>query len=360
MAMVSGPTDTVATDRYDLSFENPSPKEASAIADQPQAEPGETENRMKAEEALQRALCLSQREQSTIAQFRSKTHAHEKFPLVIELFKISVEKFKAPGLSLQDLAAELKSRSESRILGPFEGPQGRLKTDLCTAYLRLMGLAEEISQAKDLPYTSPWLQLYELAKETGFSLKQPKLLLFKEFDQCKSIADSQQAWLPTIEASKFYCDTLIPNSQKIMHYLEKEREFQSMKFMTFHLIRGISFMHPTTLSSAEAQERLAPLLPYLAKYASPKWLESYLNQDGIFVKKWTPNDDLLVCLYCEKAVITSSTDQKQAQDYLAKAENLVKTRLLAYPFTFSFNRRDIEQKQQEAVKRIAEVKAQLK
>src|SRR4051812_10403883 len=105
MAIVSGPTDNASTHYYEPS--TPSPKE-TLIIDRPQMASGETETRMKAEEALSRNLSLLQREKSLSAQYKTVNHAHEKFPLVVDIFKIAAEKFKLAGLSVQEFAAEVK------------------------------------------------------------------------------------------------------------------------------------------------------------------------------------------------------------------------------------------------------------
>ncbi len=388
MAMVSGPTG-ISNDYYDSSIENPSPKEASAIADQPQAEPGETENRMKAEEALQRALSsnlgLLQREQAAIAQINTVNHAHERFPLVIELFKISVEKCKAAGLSVQELATELKSRLQNNVLTPFEGPHADLKTDLCGTYLRLMGLANEIGQAKDLPYTSPSLKLFELEKDTGFSI-QGILHLQKEYLDSKAIVDeslkketsfsnfrnwlrySVNAELDSPQLAQFYRETFIPNTQKIIGLLEKEGDLTALKGIVESYLKVVIAMYPlcpppiketqdpsilTHLEQsvrteyAYAQQHPFILsLPSIAKYASPEAVKLVLHRSDLF----------LVLFYCEKAEIMATTDQKQAQHYLKQAEQVTNS-----IFFWDRRRSMVEELQKsKALNRIAEIKAKLK
>ncbi len=367
MAAISG----VSADRYDLSFENPSPKEIPTVRDQLQARLGDSEKRMKFEELLHRAsspnLSNLDRELVLKIQLDGRLNLKQQFPLLIELFKIKVQALKNAGISPEEFAAQIKSWAESNVLpeldkepelkenggmalsllllllqtvdnidlprfSGFDGDQTELKKELCVLAMGLFTTADSLSK----PFFSTSntsLQLFDLEKETGFALFESNLLC----KELRRILNLDTGW---------FLKNITP-LQKTLSHLENEGRFER-----------ITQIVNQRLSTLASREDSLQVLPYIIKYTSPEKLETYFKDRFEKFSKlshnWWKNSLRSVELHCEAAEMIAPLDKQKAQDYLAQAEKEMKDKLRAH--FFSLNRTSIEQRRLQAEKRIAEAK----
>lgn len=308
----------------------------------------------------------------------------ERFPLLLELFKMKIEEMKKNGLTSEEYLAELKTRLTNHPNRLFDGENSAIKNELAI----LAHVTYEC--AKRSSGINAHFKLFELEKETGFALEGLDNLVHQvendvttllhvkmQLDVQKlahysvligaltgkdiSLSLENLQSLPTASlpkniktSSDFYGKVVLPNSQKAIDQLEKVGDKARIEKIFKLSVKCFSVV-PVHLGL----DPLIQLLPYIAKYGSLEDddIKKYFNKH---FSELTPHERAYkwIDLHCQAVEILIPTDLAKAQSYLKIAETLAQDKIFS-PSFFSFNRSAILQKQREALARIDEAKAKL-
>lgn len=359
MTEISGVREDLRIDRFEVQDDLPK-QEIPAQVEERLAAPGESESRMKAEEALQKAMLPNlralDREQKIMAQLEVVTSLQARFLLLKELFKIKVEEFKKSGESFEKFVKEVRdlfNSNEPNIETLFKGPQANLKRDLYTLYIQMGAVADEMKD-KFYSYNSPFLKLYELELETGYTVGQTALLAIEQLshrEMLKKFASS--SFFGAVKSVDFYWNVVIPDTLKILEHLEKSGDEEMLKrsmkgqVMGFFEIFKVKFFQ----DRVEGKDPLVLFFPYIVKYESLDKIKSYFDvryKDLSHAERTY----LWIDLHCQAAELLASIDAQKSSQYLKQAKMIRDNDLWAYPF--SFRRGEIEAKAQLAQARIEE------
>ena len=233
---------------------------------------------------------LEREEALVIQRMKSLKSAQELFPLGLAFFKLQAEVLKQTDGPVQELAEKVKRLKKFR--------------------LALQEAAAEVYD-KNTPeavhlYLSPYLELFELEKETDLPLFGTRLLSMQAFEY-------RERFRAKLQSEGLYRDVVIPNLQKIMGYLEQEKEYEKLKDVVEDYI--YYFLQLPWASS----DPFMAAFPYIVKYGSLKPLEGVFFDRKNFFDKLEDRVYQWIDLHCQAAEIVAPSDPNKAEEYLVKA-----------------------------------------
>jgi hypothetical protein len=357
------------------------------IEDQTTTNPAESKNALLAKEAMHQAtspaLRLLEQDKLLTEKLMKITTIVERFPLMLDLFKVKIELYKQAGGSLDDLVKEFKEKVAKKDASPFAGNLHELKQDLCQTYTRLQYDANQMTADN---YCSPFVKMYELEKETGFVATGANLFLM---EISLLITIEKTLWQDIMNASdeeakykkmSIFCGfqriNAVSTLKQILAYAEQAQDRETIKICLNHFCRcldkylatlpliPIYGSQPFLRALANLQRTLfadphelwdghfAHFLPHLAKYDSVSQVKNYFNTRWEELPSWERSYKW-VDLCCQAAEMVAKESPAKAKEHIALAEKEVSEQLWAY--CFSPNKEAILQKQKEANERIAKV-----
>ncbi len=358
MTEISGIREETRIDFFDRKDDLPQEK-VEAVVTQEHTAPGVSENRMKAEEALQRAtspnLRILEREQEIKAKIKITSSPTQRFTLLKEIFQMKVQAFTQDGGSIENFADETRSykgKTGADLEPLFSGTQRGLKKDLFTIYAFMYLTSESMPRfSTQYPYKSLFLELYQLEEDTGFRLAGTGLLISEAKSLLKGMIKLFENNSSESDLKKFYWDLMYPDTLKIFQHLEKGGNIDLLKIAVS--LNGMAFFKPDIYhlfsTTSEGKDPLVDFLPYIVKYGSLEAIKPYCD-DRFKDLSEVEQAYQWIDLCCKAAEILAPINQKKSAEYLDQARKEKEAKLWAYPF-YPY-RAEIEAKAKLATARI--------
>ncbi len=328
----------ISTERY---------VESSNAGNVPERELEDQKLRLKIKELIDKVLAPPELSQEDLikVQLKLASTTRQKFPLLIELFKIKVAALKQAGLSPQTCLEEFDQA------GTFlTGENSDLKNEVAVLYERVSKTGKDIFVNEQDCWIS--FDLGKLQEETGVSffdkdfLNTSAELYVKLFKQ--KFPNKSAAWV-------FYEITLQPNFHKILDYLEKEGDLDRIQKVFNLYISCLTPEFDVWKNFCKRWDPITKALPYIAKYGSLDQVEALHQLRS--EPSWERASHWIE-LQCQAAEILAPTNREKAQQYLAKAEkDLQEKFVISFWFSSDRDKSKCEQHRKEASARIEKTKA---
>ena len=367
MSTISSVDQGSITDPLNLIIDESSKGVSYPTSFEQQANSGENEARMKAEEALYRetspnikALGRKEKIEAQISDlFKKKDPLGPLMPITIKMFMLRMELLqeqlddcKKQGIDLKEFAKEVRIRlgNENEVI-PFEGEYKELKTEVFLTYglflwsLQFHGIIAKLpsspfihQSAAPSEYINPYIRVFEFEEKNAFTVLNLDLLSLEvkaHLDIFIDLLKNRMSELkrPHINFMRevsslrlFFNGSLFTGTQMLLNHLEKKKESDLIdKVINSHVL-GI-FFHPHFIKECwnhkDETDPLIHFLPYLAKYASLEQVEDYFN---IRFQKLEPYEKAMkwIELHIDCVHVLEPTYPEKAFSYALKAQALIR------------------------------------
>ncbi|NGX51623.1 MAG: hypothetical protein K1060chlam2_01496 [Chlamydiae bacterium] len=391
---VSG-IDSEEIENYLFSLSEESQREEFVTASYSRVKSGESEERMRAEESLNRELTPNLRDmvreervKDEINEVKSKIlnvgSGVETYSLIEALFELNMKLFKIqiPLLVSQDFANET-NQLIAKISHSSEEIDAELKYEPSYTYCMLLLCANELASLaafSALPYGNHYLKLYNLEVETECKILGTELLVLQilahqsvvgiflkpllELSKDPKKNDSQEmeslVTTTSLKAKKFAEEAVFPGTQQILHAL---RERGNPEALTKFILSYVLFFHFSKISLAtmgssfpnSERDPLIAFLPFVVEHASLDKIGLYFNERFESLPEWE-RAYKWIDLHCQAAEILIN-NPKRALAFLDRAKNEVKNTL--WTTFFTSNKSMWDEKYKMAMARIAQIRSQI-
>ncbi len=319
------------------------------VTPQQEAKPGESEARMRAEEALLRETSSNLKnlgrkkkvDAEVTALIKNQKPLESLMPTLMKVFELDInllqeqlDDCKNAGIDLKELAQEIRIRMDKKNETlPFEGKHKELKNEVFKTYVEfLKTLGFHVTAVMKLlspfsnqpttpsPYINPFIQVYEFEEKNGFPTLSTALLSTEAEVHLVILSLGLRREHPALRL--FYNGALFTGTLKLLNYLEEKKETELLNKVFKSHVLGIFFQSISIGKFWNHQVKTDPLihfLPYVAKYGSLDQIEDYFNER---FKKLEPPEKALkwMELYNNAGELLLSIDQEKSNFYLQKAE----------------------------------------
>ncbi|NGX51624.1 MAG: hypothetical protein K1060chlam2_01497 [Chlamydiae bacterium] len=351
----------------------------------PHAKRGESEDRMKEEEALVIELSPNLRTMKQAEGINAKIKEAEAklsrldytgndylvldelFQLNVDLFKTQVHLLEDRGILPQDFVEKVKEFMDDKSKEvSFQEPNKQLKSEAFSTFIMLILLANwlQIPAVKTQSiYGNHYFELYKLEEDLGWII-DGALHLTMQHQVHKQIFDNimEKAQFSKIDLERgitFVTIAVFNGYQQILPYLEGKGYYENQTVLqrilgwcfTKNLLEYVDFS-----LIGEKKDPLITFFPFLVKYGSLDKIEDYFNDRFKNLSGWEKAYKW-IDLHCQAAEILASRNPEKAISYLDKAKEEVRDKL--WTTFFTSNKSQWDEKYKIAMERIAQVRNQL-